>query len=217
WWFIHFQDADCYGRIIHLQPVRWEDDWPHIGVDQDENGVGKPVLSYKKPDVDQTRPVAVPQTSDDFRSGQLGLQWQWHSNHRDSWHSFVGKPPKLRLLPQFVLKSDFSNAGNLLLQKFPAREFVVKTELELPANHENLHAGLIVIGLEYAALDVQRTNGSYKLHLLTTGEPRGEHSVSSETLRLSVVVGNGGACRFGIIADDESFYQIGPELFAKAG
>jgi beta-xylosidase len=24
-WFVHFQDADPYGRIVHLQPVRWVD------------------------------------------------------------------------------------------------------------------------------------------------------------------------------------------------
>lgn len=32
-WFIHFQDRDGYGRITHLQPMRWVDDWPVIGRD----------------------------------------------------------------------------------------------------------------------------------------------------------------------------------------
>jgi beta-xylosidase len=216
WWFIHFQDADLYGRVVHLQPVQWKEDWPLIGVDPDENGVGKPTLSYRKPSVD-TCSVAVPQTSDDFRSGRLGLQWQWHSNYCDSWHAFVGQPPKLRLFPQFVVKSDFLKAGNLLLQKFPAREFVVETELELPDNQPDVHAGLIVMGMEYAALDVQRINGEYKLRLLTTAESRGDYLVNSKSLRLALLVGNGGACRFGTIANDESFYQIGPEFFAKVG
>ena len=30
-WFLHFQDVDAYGRIVHLQPVRWENDWPLMG------------------------------------------------------------------------------------------------------------------------------------------------------------------------------------------
>src|SRR4051812_17739323 len=42
WWFMHFQDAGPYGRVVHLQPVRWENDWPLIGVDQDDNDVGRP-------------------------------------------------------------------------------------------------------------------------------------------------------------------------------
>ncbi|MEK5165192.1 glycoside hydrolase 43 family protein [Paenibacillus sp. FSL R5-0527] len=30
-WFVHFQDKGAYGRIVHLQPMRWVDDWPVMG------------------------------------------------------------------------------------------------------------------------------------------------------------------------------------------
>ena len=31
-WFLHFQDRGAYGRVVHLQPMRWaEDGWPRIG------------------------------------------------------------------------------------------------------------------------------------------------------------------------------------------
>ena len=30
-WFLHFQDRGAYGRMVHLQPVRWVDDWPVMG------------------------------------------------------------------------------------------------------------------------------------------------------------------------------------------
>jgi beta-xylosidase len=33
-WFIHFQDRGPYGRIVHLQPMTWKDDWPIIGIDK---------------------------------------------------------------------------------------------------------------------------------------------------------------------------------------
>lgn len=29
--FIHFQDVGPYGRVTHLQPLRWVDDWPLVG------------------------------------------------------------------------------------------------------------------------------------------------------------------------------------------
>ena len=29
-WFIHFQDKGIYGRVVHLQPMVWKDDWPVI-------------------------------------------------------------------------------------------------------------------------------------------------------------------------------------------
>ncbi|TCW60359.1 glycoside hydrolase 43 family protein [Treponema sp. J25] len=48
-WFIHFQDRDAYGRIWHLQPVSWHDDWPCIGIDQNNDDIGEPVSVYPMP------------------------------------------------------------------------------------------------------------------------------------------------------------------------
>jgi beta-xylosidase len=33
WVFLRFQDAVPYGRIVHMQPVFWDEDWPLMGVD----------------------------------------------------------------------------------------------------------------------------------------------------------------------------------------
>ena len=33
-WFVHFQDKGAYGRVIHLNPMMWVNDWPVIGVDR---------------------------------------------------------------------------------------------------------------------------------------------------------------------------------------
>ncbi|MFM2294769.1 MAG: hypothetical protein RLZZ350_1182, partial [Verrucomicrobiota bacterium] len=27
-WFLHFQDRGAYGRVVHLQPLAWTNDWP---------------------------------------------------------------------------------------------------------------------------------------------------------------------------------------------
>jgi len=75
-WFVHFQDRGAYGRIIHLQPMIWKNDWPVIGSDPKETGKGEPVLTWKKPNVGKTYPIAIPQFSDEFDSLNLGLQWQ---------------------------------------------------------------------------------------------------------------------------------------------
>jgi len=50
-WFIHFQDKGAYGRIVHLQPLRWVDDWPVIGEDQNGDGTGEPVASFRRPSI----------------------------------------------------------------------------------------------------------------------------------------------------------------------
>ena len=50
-WFLHFQDVYAGGRIVHLQPMHWENDWPVIGVNKPGNDYGEPVMEYKKPDI----------------------------------------------------------------------------------------------------------------------------------------------------------------------
>lgn len=50
-WFIHFQDVYAAGRIVHLQPMEWRDDWPVIGVAKTGNDYGEPVRRYRMPNV----------------------------------------------------------------------------------------------------------------------------------------------------------------------
>lgn len=49
WWFLHFQQFNPIGRVVHLQPMHWRDGWPVIGVDQDMNGIGEPVPGWRMP------------------------------------------------------------------------------------------------------------------------------------------------------------------------
>lgn len=81
-WFIHFQDVYAAGRITHLQPMHWENDWPVIGIAKNGNDYGEPVLEYRKPDVgDVETDVCEPDSSDSFCGKNLGLQWQWNANY----------------------------------------------------------------------------------------------------------------------------------------
>jgi len=56
---MHFQDKDAYGRVVHLQPLRWIDDWPIIGSDPDSDGTGEPVLTFRKPNVSRSWPIVI--------------------------------------------------------------------------------------------------------------------------------------------------------------
>lgn len=96
-WFIHFQDRGAYGRITHLQPVNWINNWPVIGIDKDGDGKGEPVLTYKKPNVGKTYPVVTPQESDEFNNREPGLQWQWHANPKVTWSALIPNSGYLRL------------------------------------------------------------------------------------------------------------------------
>ena len=217
WWFLHFQDKDAYGRIVHLQPARWENDWPLIGEGQDEEGLGSPVATWRKPKVRKSSAVAIPPTSDDFENCELGLQWQWHANPAPEWHSLAERPGHLRLRPQFVLKGNLVSAPNLLLQKFPAATFVMETTLELPLGHPSLHAGLAVMGMEYAALEVCRDVDGYLVRLRTSSEGGECLIIAEPSVTLQVQVGAGGVCRFGVVRAQDDFYQIGPAFTARPG
>ena len=57
-----------YGRVIHLNPMTWVNDWPVIGVDKDGDGCGEPVTIYRKPDVGGTYSIETPVESDEFNA-----------------------------------------------------------------------------------------------------------------------------------------------------
>ena len=123
-WFLHFQEKQPYGRIVHLQPAQWKNDWIVIGEDKDGDGTGQPVMEWAKPDVGKSYPVTVPQTSDEFESVEPGRQWQWHANPAPTW-AFANTGGFLRLyaVVQPEGSKNLWDAPNLLLQKMPAPEF----------------------------------------------------------------------------------------------
>src|SRR4029434_7652756 len=107
-------DKGAYGRIVHLQPMKWVNDWPVIG---DE---GEPVLKYRKPNVGRPWPAMTPADSDEFNGNRLGLQWQWHANPRTNWIFPAGSSGFIRLfsVPSPENSQNLWPIPNLLLQKF---------------------------------------------------------------------------------------------------
>lgn len=119
WWFYHFQETPVLGRVVHLQPAGWLDDWPYMGVDMDGNGVGEPVSQWQCPlpqaaakPQDHANSISAPR--EDF-SSPLALQWQWNHNPADSHWSLSEREGWLTLhaLPADSLKS----CRNMLTQK----------------------------------------------------------------------------------------------------
>mgnify|MGYP000010613316 FL=1 len=164
-WFLHFQDVGNAGRIVHLQPMRWENDWPVIGVNA-VDGCGEPVLRYKKPEVGATYPIDTPEDSDFFEGDRLGLQWQWNANHKKEWYDL--KDGQLFLYAQAAdPKTQLCDISNLLLQKWPASEFSITTCLHLEKMKDGDVAGLVSLGGCYTALAVQKINGKMSLQQRT--------------------------------------------------
>ncbi|MGH8024356.1 MAG: glycoside hydrolase family 43 protein [Limisphaerales bacterium] len=208
WWFVHFQEAGVYGRVTHLQPVRWRDQWPLMGA-RSGNGVGEPVPRYVKPV--RNGPLLSPQTSDEFNAPHLGLQWQWHANHKKSWYSLSRRKGWLRLYPQYFPDADFSTLPNLLLQKFPARSFTAETFLNFSARQPGEEAGIIVTGKSFASFSLEKTTRGHQLVLRVNGAPKFIQENAPSLIKLRTSIENGGSCVFSF-ATRHGFVSI-PELF----
>ena len=166
-WFLHFQDVGAYGRVVHLQPMKWINDWPVIGIDKDGDGCGEPVLSYKKPDVGKTYPICTPQESDEFNGFTLSPQWQWHANINEKWAYYAGEQSIVRLYSYPVVKEykNLWNVANLLLQKTPADNFTATMKLTFKptGKYKGERTGLIVMGMDYAGLILENTSNGLTL------------------------------------------------------
>ncbi len=206
WWFLHFQDRGVYGRIVHLEPVAWVDDWPVIGDDPDADGTGQPVAEHARPDL-PAQPPAAPATSDAFDGPALGPQWQWQANPQPAWASLDARPGFLRLtaVPE-PAPGRLYDAPNLLLQKLPAEAFTVTATLDGAGLAEGERAGLVVFGFAYSWLGLARVDGALQIVRTVdksavagsaeTASPLATLPEGVTVAEVRVSVAAGGSCRF---------------------
>ena len=160
-WFLHFQDKEAYGRVVHLQPVDWSTGWPIMGKK------GEPVLTYKKPQSSSSK-IVNPAESDEFNLPTMGKQWQWQANYDEKY----GVPTAFGTFRIYThkLEQGWKNlwlVPNMLLQKTPADRFTVTTKLRLTTKADGQFGGLIMMGLDYSALVVRRTADEFQLVQMT--------------------------------------------------
>ncbi len=160
-WFIHFQDKEAYGRVIHLNPVDWSSGWPIMGKK------GEPVTTHKKPR-SSSSVIVNPVESDEFDHPVMGRQWQWHANYDEKF----GMPTAFGTFRIYTYKlsegwKNFWEVPNLLLQKTPADEFTVTTKLRMTSKADGQFGGLIMMGLDYSALVVRRIGKEFQLVQMT--------------------------------------------------
>jgi len=214
WWFLHFQDAGPFGRIVHLQPVTWRDGWPLMGVDYDGNGVGEPVPHWRKPGVRAKVPPTAMEAGDEFDGAVLALPWQWQANHEEAWYSLAARPGWLRLFSQPAAGADLCRVAPLLAQKFPARGFVAETLLEFAPAQAGESAGLAIVGGgEVAALALESAPSGIAVVFRINGEVFLNAPIRGNCVRLRVAVDETANCTFGFSADDDSDFTVVEKAF----
>ena len=185
-WFLHFQDKECYGRVVHLQPVTWRDNWPVMGVDKDGDYCGEPVLKYRKPKTRETVAVVNPVESDEFNLPVMGRQWQWQANYDQTF----GMPTAFGTFRIYNFKhaTDAPNlwdVPNMLLQKTPADNFTATAKMRITSKADNQVGGVIMMGLDYAALVAKRVGDEFILQqVVCKAADKGKPETVTEIARL---------------------------------
>lgn len=194
-WFLHFQDVGVAGRIVHLQPLRWQDDWPVMGNE------GEPVSQGNVPDkaVSTIGENANPRLfREEFSTTDLPLSWQWSGNY-DARYGFCNAAQSMLRLFSYPCDS-IPASPSLLLQKIPAnRAFTVTakvrfTPLKKITGHER--AGLIVAGRQSYMLDAP-ANGEWTW--------------------LRVTVSQNHDCQFYTSTDGKTYIAVGKPFRAVEG
>lgn len=223
-WFLHFQDRGMIGRVVHLQPMRWVDDWPVIGDDPDGDGTGEPVVRHRVPRPRNGEHAFIP-TSDEFDGHSLGLQWQWHANPDPSWASL--RDGRLELTAQPIAGGGFNlwKTPHLLLQKFPASSFTASTTVDASGLKPGERLSLVVMGMDHASVTVERTE-----HGVTIGtvgcrqadkggfEEFVRHADHNETsIELGTEISYGGVVDFSYRASSTSWTTIDRSFLISRG
>jgi len=194
WWFYHFQETHPLGRVVHLQPARWKDDWPLMGVDIDGNGIGEPVAVWTAPYPSAKPSVHLPATSDDFSGGQrywvgqqqrdLGLQWQWNHNPVDDAWSLTEKSGWLTL--HALQASNLITCRNMLTQKTMGFESEASTKIDCSALKDGDHVGLLCMGNRFMGIGILKEDGRCSLYMEHDGQRTIVQPFKQKTVYLKV-------------------------------
>lgn len=228
-WFIHFQDKEAYGRIIHLNPMVWKDGWPVIGSDDDGDGCGNPVKTFRIPAGSRRQNVIQ-------RPEKL---FQWNSNYSDFFGFEI--PDGLMRLYSHRLSAPQANlweVPNLWLMKFPDEEFTLtaRVRISAKADTDSVSSGIVVMGLDYCRFGLTERDGRFVVQLAecADAEHGGVESVRDiavispertyeaglvpnmeSTVWLRLKVTEGGMCRFAYSTDGKR-YKDAPGTFKAA-
>lgn len=161
--FIHFQDRKAYGRVVHLQPVKWIDDWPVCGK------IGDPLLPgipYEECDylIDLASEYSLP-VSDEFRGNKLSNLWQTPANKTGHWYDVDNGLTLYCMYFDDVAYQALNLTPNLFLTKLIKYSFTISTKCHLHLLEEADEVGLCYMGDSYAYVCVKRIENKNHIQL----------------------------------------------------
>ncbi|KHL25468.1 xylan 1,4-beta-xylosidase [Croceibacterium mercuriale] len=167
-WFAHFNSTGAFGRITHLQPVRWQDGWPVMGDAAPGAIAGTPVSRHAAPITAPDAPRFTMQAEDEFSDRQLGLQWQWNHNPDDDRWSLTERPGHMRL--RAAPARHLVTARNTLTQMLVGPRMVMTAAVDLSQMADGQRAGLALFGVRPSWVGAVREGGTTRLAFASEGQ-----------------------------------------------
>jgi beta-xylosidase len=157
----------------------------------------------------------------------MNKKWQWQANPRKEWFTILKDKNALRLnaVNNPTEDGNLWYAPNLLLQKSPAPQFTVTTQMRFYPGESGEIAGLTIMGPSYAYLVLTQNSNGVRLSYREGSNARGGGSAreiegipwQKHEIQLRVTVTDGAKCMFSYSSNDEHFISIGRSFEARAG
>lgn len=202
-WFMHFNSTGAFGRITHLQPVTWREDWPIMG------NATVPVSTHTYPDTGQKSLDYRLQDSDEFSSAQLGLQWSWNHNPDNARWSLTQRPGFMRI--QASKSAYLVGARNTLTQILQGPQSEITTRIELTGMVDSQRAGLSLFGVKVPWIGVVQDAGSSHMTYSNAGEEIRGARIDATAVILRAVVKEDQTVQFSYALNEKGPYtELGP-------
>ncbi|MCD8205845.1 MAG: glycoside hydrolase 43 family protein [Clostridia bacterium] len=215
WAFLHYASAGPYGRVIYLEPVKWADGWPTVGLKKDKYGFGTPVEGGEFP-VEVTHGDGI-SFDDDFKNG-LSRVWQTPAVCEDGWFD------ARRGLTLHARPGDEIEAFPYVLSvRFPCFDFTAETDIDL-SGFDLGSAGVCVLGRVNFFLEFPGRDDDHRFVTLTREEGDAWKEIfhmreKGDTHKITLVCRSfrkdsyvGAECRFHVDG-----YDVGTRFFPSPG
>jgi hypothetical protein len=151
--------------------------------------------------------------------------WQWQANPQAHWKMNLNGVDRFYAVAKQDSTQNLWNAPNLYLQKIPADSFVFRVQLHFKPNQVGEKTGLILFGLDYAYLGLEKTATGNQLIFVRclAAEKNGKEQKQiiadrvSGSIYLNLTVKAGAITSFAYSADGKLFTIAGEKFVAKPG
>ncbi|MDR0891216.1 MAG: glycoside hydrolase 43 family protein [Mediterranea sp.] len=211
-WFAYlFRDYGAVGRIPHLVPLTWQDNWPVIGIE----GVVPDTLDL--PASHGLKPGIVNDDEFDRKEGQpdLTLVWQWNHQPDNALWSVHERPGYLRMRTSRI-DTLFVQARNTLTQRTIGPTCEGETSIDVTGIKEGDCTGLALVQRKFGWVGATVSGGKKLIVMVSaqtgTAETVATLPLDTETLYLRAT------CDFTERRDVADFYySLDGEQWNKIG